>query len=52
MPRFLALACLLVALNLSVLAQAKPIKDLEPTVLLISLDGFRYDYCKGTGPPT
>jgi len=28
---------------LSVFAQ-KPIKDLKPTVILISLDGFRYDY--------
>ena len=42
--RALGLACLLLALNLSVLAQPKPIKDLQPTVLLISLDGFRYDY--------
>ncbi|MEP6742686.1 MAG: ectonucleotide pyrophosphatase/phosphodiesterase, partial [bacterium] len=25
-------------------AQTKPIKDLRPTVILISLDGFRYDY--------
>src|ERR1700730_15607163 len=42
--RLLGSACLLLALNLSVLAQAKPIKDLQPTVILISLDGFRYDY--------
>jgi len=44
LPRLLGLACLLLALNLSVLGQAKPIKDLQPTVILISLDGFRYDY--------
>src|SRR6266404_5833669 len=44
LPRALGLACLLLALNLSILAQAKPIKDLQPTVILISLDGFRYDY--------
>jgi predicted AlkP superfamily pyrophosphatase or phosphodiesterase len=25
-------------------AQVKPVKDLRPTVILISLDGFRYDY--------
>lgn len=25
-------------------ADVKPIKDLEPTVILISIDGFRYDY--------
>jgi predicted AlkP superfamily pyrophosphatase or phosphodiesterase len=43
-PRLLGLACLLLALNLPVLAQAKPIRDLQPTVILISLDGFRYDY--------
>jgi predicted AlkP superfamily pyrophosphatase or phosphodiesterase len=36
-------ACLLIS-SVSVPAQAKPIKDLRPTVLLISLDGFRYDY--------
>ena len=44
LPRLLGLACLLLALNLSVLGQTKPIKDLQPTVMLISLDGFRYDY--------
>src|SRR5258708_22000357 len=44
LPRLLSLACLLLALNLSVLGQSKPIKDLQPTVILISLDGFRYDY--------
>lgn len=30
--------------SLSVFAQTKPIKDLKPTVILISIDGFRYDY--------
>jgi predicted AlkP superfamily pyrophosphatase or phosphodiesterase len=44
LPRLLALACLLLALNFSVLGQTKPIQDLQPTVILISLDGFRYDY--------
>src|SRR5260370_12868824 len=44
LPRLLGLACLLLALNLSVLGQSKPIKDLQPTVILVSLDGFRYDY--------
>src|SRR5882762_7857203 len=39
----LVLACLL-TLSPSVRPQAKPITDLRPTVLLISLDGFRYDY--------
>src|SRR5260221_14687500 len=39
----LVLTCLLI-LSPSVRPQAKPIKDLQPTVILISLDGFRYDY--------
>jgi len=39
----LVLACLL-TLSSSVRAQTKPIRDLQPTVILISLDGFRYDY--------
>ncbi len=39
----LVLTCLL-TLGPSVWSQAKPIRDLQPTVLLISLDGFRYDY--------
>ena len=30
----------------------KPIKDLKPTVILISLDGFRYDYIDKFSPPT
>ena len=41
--QILVLACLL-HLSLAILAQAKPITDLQPTVILISLDGFRYDY--------
>jgi predicted AlkP superfamily pyrophosphatase or phosphodiesterase len=41
----------LLTLNLPVHAQAKPITDLQPTVLLISLDGFRYDYLSRYGPP-
>src|SRR5687767_8843880 len=32
-------------------AQIKPIKDLKPTVILISLDGFRYDYLEKYNPP-
>jgi predicted AlkP superfamily pyrophosphatase or phosphodiesterase len=31
-------------------AQIKPIKDLKPTVILISLDGFRYDYLDKYNP--
>lgn len=30
----------------------QPIKDLKPTVILISLDGFRYDYLDKYHPPT
>lgn len=30
----------------------QPIKDLKPTVILISLDGFRYDYLDRFSPPT
>jgi predicted AlkP superfamily pyrophosphatase or phosphodiesterase len=51
LPRLLGLACLLLALNLSAQAQAKPIRDLQPTVILISLDGFRYDYLNLYQPP-
>lgn len=40
----LFLLIILLFSNLSVLAQVKPIEDLKPTVILISLDGFRYDY--------
>lgn len=35
-----------------VFAQVKPIKDLKPTVILLSLDGFRYDYLDKYQPPT
>jgi len=44
LPRLFVLVCLLLALNLPVFAQAKPIRNLQPTVILVSLDGFRYDY--------
>src|SRR5438045_9729616 len=30
----------------------KPVKDLKPTVILISLDGFRWDYLDKFNPPT
>ena len=44
LPRVFVVACLLLALNLPVFAQAEPITDLQPTVILVSLDGFRNDY--------
>ncbi len=30
----------------------KPVRDLKPTVMLISIDGFRYDYFEKFQPPT
>src|SRR5688572_24332321 len=30
----------------------KPVEDIKPTVILISLDGFRYDYLDKFKPPT
>ena len=49
---FIFIAVLLFSLNLTTAAQVKKIKDLEPTVILISLDGFRYDYLDKFKPPT
>lgn len=40
----LLLFFLLFVADVSVTAQPKPIRDLRPTVILVSLDGFRYDY--------
>lgn len=36
--------------NFLIFARIKPIKDLQPTVILISLDGFRYDYLEKYKP--
>lgn len=36
----------------TVFSQIQPIKDLKPTVILISLDGFRYDYLDKYQPKT
>ncbi|HEY0659220.1 MAG TPA: nucleotide pyrophosphatase/phosphodiesterase family protein, partial [Pyrinomonadaceae bacterium] len=47
----LFLALLLSSLTVSV-AQVKPVKNLKPTVILISLDGLRYDYLEKFNPPT
>ncbi len=41
----------LVAANIVSFAQ-KPINDLEPTIILLSLDGFRWDYLDKYKPPT
>src|SRR5215212_2902285 len=37
---------------LSVFPKAKPVTDLKPTIILISLDGFRYDYLDKYQPKT
>lgn len=47
------LVLLLMALvNAVEISAQQPIKDLKPTVILISLDGFRYDYLDKYSPPT
>ena len=46
----LSLVFFLLAVNLCGLAQPKPIKDLQPTVLLVSIDGFRNDYLERYRP--
>lgn len=38
------ISLILVILSAHSYSKIKPIKDLEPTVILISIDGFRYDY--------
>lgn len=46
-PRFrnlLLFSCLLLSLGLPACVQPKSTRDLRPTVILISLDGFRSDY--------
>ncbi len=49
--RFAAALLLLTAATGLVSAQ-QPIKDLKPTVILVSMDGFRYDYIDKFAPPT
>lgn len=50
MIRKFCLLLLLLLFGFSVFAQ-KPVKDLKPTVILISLDGFRWDYLDKYKPP-
>src|SRR5258708_14124895 len=47
----LFLACALLAIHLPAGGKSKAIKDLRPTVILISIDGFRYDYRDKSQPP-
>lgn len=49
--QLLLLAGLMAALVVSAVGQSKEIKDLRPTVILISIDGFRYDYLDKYQPP-
>ncbi|MFN0140494.1 MAG: ectonucleotide pyrophosphatase/phosphodiesterase [Pyrinomonadaceae bacterium] len=42
---------LLIVSGCPLIAQ-RPIRDLKPTVILISMDGFRYDYIDKFAPPT
>jgi predicted AlkP superfamily pyrophosphatase or phosphodiesterase len=47
---FSLLTLLLFGTTFLVSAQPKPIRDLRPTVILVSLDGFRYDYLTRYNP--
>ena len=49
--RLLLCILLVVTAVSSVSAQRKPISDLRPTVILVSLDGFRSDYLEKYNPP-
>lgn len=53
MRRFRAATLLVFSLlvSVSVLSAQDRITDLEPTVILISIDGFRYDYIEKYSPP-
>ena len=42
---------MLLSVDFSACVQSGAIKDLRPTVILISLDGFRYDYLEMYEPP-
>lgn len=52
MIRKFFLLLLLLLFSVSISAQVKAVKDLKPTVILISLDGFRWDYLEKYNPPT
>jgi predicted AlkP superfamily pyrophosphatase or phosphodiesterase len=44
--------CFLIVVSFGLASAQQPVKDLRPTVILISLDGFRYDYLDKYNPPT
>ncbi|MFZ1699484.1 MAG: ectonucleotide pyrophosphatase/phosphodiesterase [Pyrinomonadaceae bacterium] len=48
---YILLLTVIAVMNWPTAAQQK-IKDLRPTIILISLDGFRYDYIDKYAPPT
>src|SRR5690606_37572125 len=52
--RFFGSAAIVVILLAAVAAVSaqQPIKDLRPTVILVSIDGFRPDYLEKYQPPT
>ncbi len=45
-------AVLIVVIGFASVSAQQIVKDLKPTVILISLDGFRYDYIDKYKPPT
>lgn len=51
LQRPLLLACVLLTLDLSACVRSGSINGLQPTVVLISLDGFRSDYLEKYEPP-
>ena len=51
LTRLLVTACVLLTVCLCGCVQSNWIKDLRPTVILISLDGFRSDYLEKYQPP-
>ncbi len=48
---FLFLSLVLFLTSFSAFSQTKPIKDLKQTLILISIDGCRYDYLERYAPP-
>jgi predicted AlkP superfamily pyrophosphatase or phosphodiesterase len=50
--KLLFLVALLLSFSIFSHAQIRPVRDLKPTVILISLDGFRYDYLDKYPSPT
>ncbi|MGD9589658.1 MAG: ectonucleotide pyrophosphatase/phosphodiesterase [Pyrinomonadaceae bacterium] len=50
--RVAALLAIVTVVNMGpTAAQAKEVRDLKPTIILISLDGFRWDYPQKYSPP-